>query len=646
MNKHANKFVVFLLSMSVLTACSSATALQATSTTNTSVAANETSTTPVDDTITKISQVVTYDDNDNYSDFQADASNLIQLNGKTASVKGAGAEAKEGTVTIKAAGTYVVSGSLENGQIVVDVADKGDVRLVLNGVNIQSSDSSSIYIKQAGKTIISLPEGTENIISDGATYAQIDASTGEPSAAIFSSDDLTFNGTGKLVVRGNYNNGIQSKDDLKILGGTYEVHAVDDGIIGRDLVAVKDGTLTVEAGGDGIKTTYDTDTEKGYMALEAGTYTITSGSDGIQASQSLLIDGGTYTVVSGGGSKNGEVKVEENRRGPGEMQASESTTQSSETDTTSAKGLKAAGNLIVNNGTFQIDSADDSVHSNHQITINGGQFAIASGDDGVHADTAITVTSGKIDISKSYEGIESTNITIANGEIHVTASDDGINIGGGNDGSAINGRPGQNQFASSEGSNNKLTIMGGNVTVDSKGDGLDSNGSISMSGGTVIVYGPTSNGNGVLDYDSTFELSGGLLIAAGSAGMAQGPSEQSTQHAIVMTYPETQTAGTLVHLADSTGKTIATFAPTKDYQTVVFSSPELKKDTTYTLYSGGSATGSQADGLFNGGTYEGGTKVVEFKASSNVTWLNESGVTTARSGHGGGRPGKGPFPGN
>jgi len=626
MNKHANKLVVFLLSMSVLTACSNATALQANSATNTSVAASETSATSVDDAFTKISQVVTYEANDNYTDFQADSSNLIQLNGKKVSIQGAGAEAKEGTVTIKAAGTYVVSGSLEDGQIVVDVADKGDVRLVLNGVNIQSSDSSSIYIKQAGKTIISLPEGTENIISDGATYAKIDASAGEPSAAIFSSDDLTLNGTGKLVVRGNYNNGIQSKDDLKIMGGTYEVHAVDDGIIGRDLVAVKDGTFTVEAGGDGIKTTYDTDTEKGYVALEAGAYTITSGSDGIQASQSVLIDGGTFTVISGGGSKNGEVKVEETRRGPGEMQPSESTTQSNETDTTSAKGLKAAGNLIVNNGTFQIDSADDSVHSNHHITINGGQFAIASGDDGVHADSAITVAGGKIDITKSYEGIESTNITIANGEIHVTASDDGINIGGGNDGSAINGRPGQNQFASSESSNNKLTITGGHVTVDSKGDGLDSNGSISMSGGTVIVYGPTSNGNGALDYDRTFDLSGGLLIAAGSAGMAQGPSEQSAQNAIVMTYPETQTAGTLVHLEDSTGKTIATFAPTKDYQTFVFSSPELKKDAAYTLYSGG-------------------TKVVEFKASSNVTWLNESGVTTARSVHGG-RPGKGPFPGN
>ncbi|WP_134683643.1 carbohydrate-binding domain-containing protein [Brevibacillus migulae] len=644
MNKHANKLVVFLLSMSVLTACSSATALQANTSSTTAAATTESSSTPVDDTITKISQIVKVEDNDSYTDFNTDSANQIQLNGNTASVQGSGAEAKEGSVTIQKAGTYVVSGSLADGQIVVDVPDKGVVRLVLNGVNIQNSDSSPIYVKQAGKTIISLPEGTENIISDGKTYAKSDASTDVPNAAIYSDNDLTFNGTGKLIVRGNYNNGITSKDDLKIMGGTYEVHAIDDAIMGRDLVAVKDGTITVEAGGDGIKTTYDTDTEKGYVALEAGTYTITSGSDGIQASQSVLIDGGTYTIVSGGGSQNGEVKRTDDRGRPGEMAAAPSTAESSETDTKSAKGIKAAGNLIVNNGTFQIDSADDSVHSNHGITINGGQFAIISGDDGIHADTAITVAGGTIDISKSYEGIESANITLANGEIHVTASDDGINVGGGNDGSSINGRPGQNQFSTADSGNRKLTITGGHITVDSEGDGLDANGSIAMSGGTVIVSGPTSNGNGALDYDSTFQMSGGTLIAAGSAGMAQGPSEESAQNAIVMTYPETQKAGTLVHLQDSTGKTIATFAPAKDYETVVISLPELKKDATYTLYSGGAANGSPVDGLYDGGTYEGGTKVVEFTTSSNVTWVNESGVTTARSGHGGPPNGR-PFPG-
>jgi hypothetical protein len=173
------------------------------------------------------------------------------------------------------------------------------------------------------------------------------------------------------------------------------------------------------------------------------------------------------------------------------------------------------------------------------------------------------------------------------------------------------------------------------------GDSLDANGSIYMTGGTVVVSGPTADNNAALDYDGTFEMTGGFLVAAGSSGMAQAPSDTSKQYSIIMTYPQIQQAGTIVNLQDSNGKTIATFTPEKSYQTVVISSPELKKDSSYTLYSGGTATGSTVNGLYTGGEYKGGTKVVDFKVATSVTWLNESGVTTARSGHGGGFGGKG-----
>lgn len=193
-----------------------------------------------------------------------------------------------------------------------------------------------------------------------------------------------------------------------------------------------------------------------------------------------------------------------------------------------------------------------------------------------------------------------------------------------------------------------LSITGGYVNVNSQGDGLDANGSISMTGGTVIVNGPTQSGNGSLDYDGSFEISGGLLIAAGSSGMAMATSEESKQNSILMTYPETQAAGTIVHVEDSKGNTVVTFAPEKEYQTVFISSPKLTKDMTYTLYSGGTATGSETDGLYEAGEYQDGTKVVEFTISESVTWLDESGVTTARSssqgGPGGGqRPERGGF---
>lgn len=182
------------------------------------------------------------------------------------------------------------------------------------------------------------------------------------------------------------------------------------------------------------------------------------------------------------------------------------------------------------------------------------------------------------------------------------------------------GRPGENTFAAS--SSKMLTISGGTIVVNASGDGLDSNGSIQMSGGTVYVSGPTSNGNGVLDYDGTFEVSGGLLVATGSTGMAQSPTDRSTQASIVMSYSQTQAAGTVVRLEDESGNEIASFAPAKDYQMVVVSAPELKQGSAYTLYSGE-------------------TKVVSFETASVVTWLNESGVTEAQAGHFGGGGGFG-----
>jgi hypothetical protein len=573
-----------------------------------------------------ISETVSYSDDDFYTDWENENPTYIELNGTSASSSGAGAVfVSNNVVTIRAAGVYVISGKLDDGLIVVDAEDKGNVRLVLNGAEINSSTQSPIYVKNAGKTIISLVEGTENTLSDGTEYVLEDSSD-EPNAALFSKDNLTINGTGKLTVHGNYNNGITSKDELRITGGTIEIESVDDGLMGRDVVAVKEGDITIKAGGDGIKASNDKDTSKGNIALEGGTYDITASSDGMQAEASLLIVDGNYTISSGGGSPETVAAMGNDMR-PTSNETT--TTTTAETETESAKGLKATADVAIGGGSFKIDSSDDGVHSNNSVTITGGEMTIASGDDGIHGDTAILTRGGKINITKSYEGIESKVISIAHGEIDVTASDDGINVGGGNDGSGMD-------FQSTETEENLLLITGGTVTVNSSGDGLDSNGSIQMTAGTVLVNGPTGNGNGSLDYDQNFDMTGGFLIAAGSAGMLQATSEQSTQNAIVMTYPDTQTAGTLLHVEDSKGNTVATFAPEKDYQAVFISAPNLEKDKDYTLYSGGTSTGKEADGLYNDGDYKDGTIVVEFTISDSVTWLNESGVTTGSVGGPGG----------
>jgi hypothetical protein len=595
-----------------------------------------------------IGEMVTYENEDNFSDWQKENPNYIVLKGSSAELKGSGAEVKGSVITITQAGVYVISGKLDNGQIIVDEQSKGTVRLVLNGVQITSNDNAGIYVKNAGKTVISLQEGTENLITDGSKYVLEDASADEPSAAIFSKSDLTINGSGILIVNGNYKDGITGKDDLKITDGNIQIHSVDDGLVGRDVAAVKSASLTIDAGGDGIKSTNDTDTSKGLVAIEGGTFNIKSGADGIQAETYVLISGGSFDITAGGGSVNGAVKAKEEMGpwGKGDKNTATDTKPSTSTtsgteeaETQSKKGIKASGEIAVGGGTFNIDSADDAVHSNNIFTAAGGDITITSGDDGVHADAALTVKGGKINITKSYEGIESADITISDGEVYITASDDGVNVSGGADGSSTNGRPGQNDFNST--SNDKLTINGGYISVNSNGDGLDSNGSMYMTGGTVVVSGPTGSGNGALDYNGAFEATGGFLVSAGSAGMAQAPSDTSTQYSIIMTYPQVQKGGTMVSLKDSSGNTIATYAPQKDYQTVVISSPELKKDSSYTLYSGGTSTGSETNGLYTNGEYKDGTKVVEFTISTSVTWLDETGVTTAKSHEMGGPGGQG-----
>ena len=624
-----SKLGMVFLCAAVVTACGNTPAATNTGETASAATTVNTAAAAVELASVKLSDMVTFEDKDQATDWSTENPVLIKLSGASATIEGAGAEAKDGSVTITAAGTYVLSGKLSEGQIVVDVQDEGNVRLVLNGADIHDSNSAPIYIKEAKNAMITLQEGTENVVSDGKTYMLEDASTEEPNAAIFSKTDLTINGTGKLTVEANYKDGITSKDDLKIIEGSLTIQAADDGILGRDMVAVADGTITVVAEGDAIKSTNDTDATKGFVAIAGGTFDLKAGADGIQAETNVVIDGGTYNVVTGGGNENGEVKVEE--RGPGGGQfkgqasvtddTAQTATQTEETESTSAKGIKSGGNIVVNKGTFTMDSADDAFYSGGNLGVSGGELSLKSGDDGLHADGALTISGGTVDITKSYEGIEGNIITISNGEIHVVASDDGINAGGGAEGT------------------NQLIIRGGYMTVNASGDGLDANGSETMSGGTVIVSGPTGNNNGALDYDSTFNITGGTLVAAGSSGMALATSDTSSQFSILMTFPETQTAGTLVHVEDSEGNNIMTVAPAKDYQTIVISSPDLKKGGSYTLYSGGTSSGSEVSGYYADGKYSGGTKVTSFELASSVTWLDETGVTTAKSNEFGGRGG-------
>jgi hypothetical protein len=522
----------------------------------------------------------------------------ITLNGSSITVNGSGAEVDGSKVTVVAAGTYNISGSLDDGQIIVDTEEEEPVTLILNGVTISSSTSAPIYIEQAEETVILLEENTENTVSDGAAADEADA-------AIFSKSNLTFSGSGKLTVNGTVNDGISSNDGLTIQSGTITVNSVDDGIRGKDYLIVKDGHITVNSQGDGLKSDNEEDTAKGYITIENGIMTITAGGDAVSAQTSITVSGGELSLSSGGGSNN---MIDE---------------------TTSAKGIKADVSVTITRGTFIIDSADDAIHSNNSIVINGGTFTLGSGDDAVHAHSTLEVNGGDVTITQSYEGMESAVITINDGNMLINASDDGLNVAGGTDGSGTmragpGGRPGQGlgpgQDAFAVSGDYFLYINGGTIQINAAGDGIDVGGIIEMTGGLVLVNGPTENMNGALDYDGEFTITGGSLVAAGSAGMAQAPSESSSQYSLLLNFESVLPAGTLVHIQDSAGNNLLTFSPVKDFQSIAFSSPALVAGT-YAVYYGGSSTGTVNGSLYQDGIYTPGTTYTSFTVSSVVTLI-------------------------
>lgn len=541
----------------------------------------------------------------------------IDLTGSSITVTGSGVVTQGSRLLIRAGGTYSVRGTLDDGQIIVDSTDENPVVLILNGVRITCSTSSPIYVAQAKDVVIALAAGTENVLTDGSSYVFDTPGADEPNAALFSKDDLAITGAGSLIVNANYNNGIQSKDDLTITGGTITVHAANHGIKGKDSVVITGGTITVIAGNDGIQASNEEDPSKGFVRIEGGTISITSEDDGIQAETSVLISNGYITIVAGGGSTNAPERQATGRMPlPGMRiwdQPAVSTASSGR-----AKGIKANVDITIDGGTITIDAADDAIHSNDSITINGGRLTLASGDDAVHADSTIEINGGDIDITACYEGIESAAITINDGHIRIVASDDAINAASGTGGVPMMRPMGPQAMGGT--ADNWLYIHGGYIVIDAMGDGIDVNGSIVMTGGFVLIHGPTVNMESAIDYDRTFTMTGGFLVAAGSAGMAQAPSASSTVNSVMMSFSSVQPAESLVHIAAADGSSIVAFAPAKAYQSVVVASPLLKSGSTYTIYSGGRSTGTPVDGLYSGGTYTPGTQVAQFRVASSVTY--------------------------
>lgn len=518
-----------------------------------------------------------FTDREKSGSYKASEAVKITLNKTTATVSGSGVKADGSTITITEEGVYIVSGTLEDGQIIVDASDSDKVQIVLDGVHINCKTNAAIYVREADKVFITLAENSSNTLGGGNEYTQIDDNTVD--GVIFSKSNLVCNGTGSLTIEADYKHGIVSKDDLVITGGTYKIAAADNGITAKDQIKILNGSFDIDAANSAVKAKNTDDAELGNIYIAGGIFTIEAEQDGFHATGSIVVDDGTITVNSGD------------------------------------DGFHAELDTVIHGGTILVEKSNEGLEGK-RVVVNGGDITINASDDGINAagsgdddsnaasannDSSAAVNSGDDgSISGEADGKEPQQMPpdTENGSDMQPSQDfdpenapsDGNapqNFDPGNapsDGDApqkMQGGPG------GEGNSELyIKITGGTLTVSADGDGLDSNGGLLVTGGTTIVYGPTSDGDSALDYDGSAIATGGTLAAIGSAGMTESFSEDSTQPVITYYCTETQSAATTITLTDSDGSALFTIAPEKAYASIVFTCSEMKLDATYTLTAG------------------------------------------------------------
>ena len=607
MKKYLSIILVFSLVCCLLTGCGKPSDNGGTiNNSETSVTKpSDTSSDPVDVDFSQVDEDM-FTDRDSKTEYDESKAVTIQLNGTSATASSNSVKISGSTVTITEEATYVISGTLTDGMIIVNAEDTAKLQIVLNGVDITGKTSAALYILEADKVFVTLADGTENTLANGGTFTAIDENNID--AAIFSKQDLTFNGSGSLTVTSPAAHGIVCKDDLVFTGGTYTVNSASHGLDANDSVRISSSTkLTIDAGKDGIHCENTDDASLGFIYISDGTMNIEAEGDGISAGAYVQIENGSFDLLIGGGSENGSKEHSDNFGGfmggghgggrPGEMRpgSSQSSTITTDESATSMKGIKAANSLLISGGTFKIDSADDSVHSDVSVTINGGTFEIASGDDAIHAEENLTITAGAFNITESYEGLEALNIDVKGGEFKIVASDDGLNAAGGTDQSGTTGgrdgmfgggKPGGmgGYGGMSSNSNGSIKVSGGNLYVKASGDGIDANGTLEISGGYTIVVGPTQGDTATLDYDKRATITGGTFIGTGAQGMAQTFSE--SKQGVVAVSVGNQSAGTNITLKDKGGNTIIEYAPELSFAVVILSSPDIVSGETYTITVG------------------------------------------------------------
>lgn len=554
-----------------LMACSTGSTLSATST------PSDASTTAAPSVSTKYAQTIdvsgAFSDRDLDGSYDESKATRIALSDGGTTVTGDGATASGNTVTITTAGTYLISGTLSEGQIKVEANEADKVQLVLSGATVTSANSAALHVAKADKVFLTLADGSENTLATSGAYAATDDSAID--GAVFSRSDLTVNGGGSLAVSSAEGNGIVCKDDVVLASGTATATAAKHAIQANDSVRIAGGSYTLRAGTDGIHAKNDEDSKLGYIYVAGGSLDITAESDGFDANYVLRVDGGTITVSAGD------------------------------------DGLHAESDLSVNGGNITVTKSNEGLEG-ARVTIAGGTQDVVASDDGVNAsgDPNDSDSSSNTDDDSSKNNAPGSDRPGTAGSGQMTggqeppAQDQGDRSDStppqGRQGGQGNGAPpqeGKGGMAAGADESAYLLITGGTLTVKADGDGLDSNGALEVSGGEVYVNGPTSDGDSAIDYgdSSTATITGGTVVALGSTGMAKGFGNSSTQGSMLVS--ASGNAGDTVTLSDSSGKVLCSYVAQKGFACVLVSAPGVEQGKSYTLKVGSNSIDVTLDGI-------------------------------------------------
>ena len=544
-----NKLLAGIISYSLL-ACAVCGCAAAPETTTESSKASS-----VSDSITYLDAADMFTKRDKQSDYASEDATEISLSDSKSTCDSPAVRISDNQITITRAGTYVLSGSLTNGQIVVDASGE-KVQIVLKDANINCDTSAALYVKSADKVFVTLAENTSNTLTNTKDFVAIDDNNID--AVIFSKSDLSLNGSGTLTIHAAYGHGIVSKDDLVITSGTYDITAARHALSGKDSVRIADGVFTLNAKKDGIHSENTDNDEKGFIYIADGTFSITCDSDGMDAEETLQVDGGTITIAAGD------------------------------------DGLHADGDLVLNDGTVTITKSYEGLEGK-TVTITGGSYAVTASDDGVNASG--DGTAGDSSDSASSDSSKEQKMPSGTPPKQPQNSSDSTEMSPPPQNGAPNGNgnpgPGGMEDATDY---NLIQISGGMLTVNAGGDGLDSNGDLTVTGGEIYIDGPVQGGNGALDCSGTATISGGTVIAVGSSGMAENFSSSSTQGSMLVTVSASMISGEIT-LQDSNGNSLLSYTPAKSYNSVVISCPKLTSGETYTLLAGDTTTTVTLDSL-------------------------------------------------